>query len=392
MTTEKKKPPLIAHIIHRFGVGGLENGLVNLINSLPEDKYRHAIICLTESGEFENRIRQSGVPVYELHKREGNDFKVHWKLWRLLRRIKPAIVHTRNLSALESNIVAALARVPVRLHGEHGRDIYDLHGNNAKYQWLRRLCSPFIHCFIALSKDLERWLRDDVGISQGKITQLYNGVDTVRFTPKNSKESNERAVERFPPGFVSKEELIIGTVGRLEAVKDPLTLVKAFSLLLKNSSAHTPDVRLVLLGDGVLRPDIENFLDEQGIKQTVWLAGSRNDVPEILSQLDIFVLPSLGEGISNTILEAMACGLPVIATDVGGNPELVVEDDTGQLVPSSDPEAMAAALEQLAGDNELREKYSHAGRKRAENVFSLETMVDNYQAVYDKYLAAKGYS
>jgi len=379
--------PVIAHVIHRLNVGGLENGLVNLINNLPADKYRHTIICLTESTDFSQRIQRDDVEIYELHKRSGNDVKLYFKLWKLLRKLRPQIVHTRNLSALEATVVAALARVPIRIHGEHGRDIYDLDGANKKYQLLRRICSPFINKFITMSKDLENWLIKEVGISENKVVQLYNGVDTHLF---QTTVKDGVADSLLPQGFANKDSIIVGTVGRLEPVKDQLTLVKAFNLLLKKNPEWSDRLRLVILGDGVLRPEIESLLAEANTRNLVWLAGTRNDVPKLLHYLDIFVLPSLAEGISNTILEAMATSLPIIATNVGGNTELVVNECTGKLVPASDPDSMAKAILAYLEQPEVRSQHGKAGRQRVEDTFSLTGMLGRYEVVYDGLLQIRG--
>jgi hypothetical protein len=137
--------PLIAHVIRRLGTGGFENGLVNLLNHLPRDRYRHAIICLTDATSFGERIRCDDLDLYQMHKQEGKDFAIYPRLWKLFRQIKPAIEHSRNLAALDVQVPAWLAGVAVRIHGEHGRDIYDLHGDNQKYLMLRRLMRPLIH-------------------------------------------------------------------------------------------------------------------------------------------------------------------------------------------------------------------------------------------------------
>ena len=143
--------PLVAHVIHRLDVGGLENGLVNLINRIPTGRFRHAIICLTNYSAFRQRIQRSDVPVFALNKPPGNSPVLHFKLWRLLMQLRPDIVHTRNLGALEGALPAALAGVPVRIHGEHGHDVGDLGGGSRKYQWFRRALKPFVHQYIALS-------------------------------------------------------------------------------------------------------------------------------------------------------------------------------------------------------------------------------------------------
>lgn len=381
------KAPVIVHIIHRLNVGGLENGLVNLINHLPEEKYRHAIVCLTETSEFANRISRKDVKIYELHKRDGKDPIVYFRLWKLLRKIRPTIVHTRNIATLDMSVIAALAGVPIRIHGEHGRDIFDLHGKHKRYQKLRRLCAPFIHRFIAMSKDLEDWLEFDVGIKKEKTVQLYNGVDITRF---QSAASCKLQRNSMPPGFADSESIILGTVGRLEPVKDQLSLVHAFVELKRREPKLDRHLRLVLLGDGSLMHSIVELIEKFGIQDQVWLAGSQNNVQDILSEMDIFVLPSLGEGISNTILEAMACGLPVIATDVGGNPELVEKNITGELIPAAQPVVMAEAMQRYVNDQALVQSQGLAGRKRVETLFSLTRMVNDYLLVYDSLLSSNG--
>jgi len=209
----KPLPPLIVHIIYRLGIGGLENGLVNIINNLPEDSYRHAIICLADSTEFSQRIKRQDVIVHQLHKRPGQDWASFYAVYRLLKQWQPAIVHTRNLAAIEYQICALLAGVPYRVHGEHGWDVFDPDGSNVKYQWLRRGLGLIIHRFIPLSQYLQNYLLNRVGISSDKITRICNGVDTKTFYP--------RAGSRPIPDGCSlnlHEKLVIGTVGRMHGV------------------------------------------------------------------------------------------------------------------------------------------------------------------------------
>ncbi len=370
--------PLVAHIIFRLDIGGLENGLVNLINHMPEDRYRHAIICLKDYTDFHLRIHRKDIPVFALNKAEGKDIHLYIRLWHLLRELKPHIVHTRNLAALDCQFVAALAGVHARVHGEHGWDMVDLHGSNLKYNLLRRICRPLIKRYIPLSRDLEYWLRNKVAVPKHKICRIYNGVDTQRFYPaSNGRDSLPET------NFAQPDSFVIGTVGRMHAVKDQLTLVRAFILLRRFSTEICTRLRLVLAGDGPLREQARALLEYAGATDGVWLAGSRDDVPQIMRGLDVFVLPSLNEGISNTILEAMACGLPVVATRVGGNPELVVGGQTGMLVPPSNPKAIAEVLLGYFRDKATRRSHGQAGHNRVKREFSLEAMVSHYMAVYD---------
>jgi sugar transferase (PEP-CTERM/EpsH1 system associated) len=379
------QPPLVAHIIHRLDVGGLENGLVNIINHTPENRYRHVIICITDyNPAFRARIRHEGVECYALHKREGKDFGVYLRLWRLLRQLRPEIVHTRNLSALEAQLPAALAGVPGRVHGEHGRDVHDIDGTNRKYNLLRRAFRPLVDRYIPLSRDLEQWLRNQVEVPGKKIVHICNGVDSELFHPAQSGR------ELLPlEGFADKDSIVIGTLGRMQTVKDQLTLVRAFLLLLERLPGARERLRLVLIGDGPLRAEAQELLRQAGALDLCWLPGSRDDTPHLLRCLDIFVLPSLAEGISNTILESMASGLPVLATRVGGNPELVKETHTGTLVPPNNAQAMADALQSYIEDPQMMRRHGAEGRQRVEQEFSLTHMVERYMAVYDALLLEK---
>ncbi|PYV91326.1 MAG: TIGR03088 family PEP-CTERM/XrtA system glycosyltransferase [Acidobacteria bacterium] len=379
----KKQPPLIAHVIFQFSVGGLENGLVNLINHMPAERYRHAIVCLTDYSHFRNRIQRADVAVIALHKREGWDFGVHARLWQALRKLRPAIVHTRNLPCLECQVSAAMARVPGRVHGEHGRDVYDLDGSNLKYNLLRRVVRPVVDHYIAVSSDLADWLVRIVGARADRLTQIYNGVDSRRFHPRAAPRNS------FGHGFCSERKFVIGSVGRMQAVKDQLTLVRAFLGLLETVRDARKRLRLVVVGDGPLREESQKLLSAAGAEHLAWLPGERQDIPEMMRALDLFVLPSLAEGISNTILEAMASGLPVVATRVGGNPELVEEGLTGMLVPPADPVALAGAVRTYLVDQGKLARHGQAGRKRAETRFSIDAMVNGYMTVYDAVLTSK---
>ena len=374
------KPPLIAHILYRFAVGGLENGVVNLINRIPEDHYRHVIISLTDSTDFKQRLNNKDVKIYCLNKKPGHDIGLYFRLWKLLRKLNPDITHTRNLAALEMVAISMMAGVKRRVHSEHGWGMSDLNGANRKYRLLRKMMSMIVHRYIGLSKHIVNYLHQDAGIPMFKLTQIYNGVDADRF---NLDVKLKPDFSAFPIGFIKQDSILIGTVGRMEPVKDQLTLVDAFIQLVKQSDQHKEKLRLVLIGDGELKPQAQAKLDEAGLSEQAWLPGSRDDVNSLMNCMDIFVLPSRNEGISNTILEAMATGLPVVATRVGGNPELVVDGETGILVPSGDAQKMMQALSIYVDNEEKRQSDGQAARQLIAKRFRLEHMVDNYLSVYD---------
>ena len=371
--------PLVAHVIYRLQTGGLENGLVNLIDRLPPERFRHAVICLTGATGFAARLRRPDVPIVELGKREGNDPLMLWRLWRLFRRLRPAVVHTRNLAALEAQLPAALAGVPCRIHGEHGWDVHDPEGRSRRYRIVRRLYRPFVHRYVTVSGHLRRYLVEAVGVAPEAVEAICNGVDTGRFRPGRDRGA-------LPPGFAGEGDVVFGWVGRMAEIKDPVLLARAFVRARRAGGEAAARMRLVLVGEGDERAAVERALAEGGAREAAWLAGARDDVPALMRAFDVFVLPSRAEGISNTILEAMATGLPVIATRVGGNPELVEEAVTGTLVPPGDVDALAAALLRYAGDAALRGEQGRAARERAELRFGIERMVRRYESLYGRLL------
>jgi sugar transferase (PEP-CTERM/EpsH1 system associated) len=378
--------PLIVHVVYRFGVGGLENGVVNLINRLPVDRWRHAIISLTDvSAEFARRIQRTDVDVIALQRGPGHLVRDYPRLYRLFGRLAPAIVHTRNLAALEAVVPAWASRVPVRIHGEHGWDMQDPGGKRTRYRMVRRLYQPFVTRYVALSQHLESYLERAVGIGSDKIEQIYNGVDTERFV-------RARGARVAIPGcpFDPARHWLVGTVGRMERVKDPINLAQAFIHALALQPAATERMRLVMVGDGALRKEVGQVVEAAGVGDRVWFAGERSDVADVMRGLDCFALPSLAEGVSNTILEAMATGLPIVATRAGGNAELIEPGVTGTLVPIADSEALAQAVLGYYNDESLARRDGNAARYAAERRYSLARMVQDYETMYERALAQAG--
>jgi len=373
--------PLVVHVIHRLATGGLENGLVNLINRTPPGHYRHAVVCLADAGPFAHRITRDGVTIVSLNRGPGHSFKLYWRLWSVLRGLRPSVVHTRNLAALEGQVPAFFVAGARRVHGEHGRDMFDLHGANRKYNLLRRAIRPLVQRYIAVSKDLASWLVTTVGVRPEQVRHIYNGVAQDIFHPG----CGERP-DLAPSEFLPSDALVVGTVGRLAQVKDQATLVRAFAAALRHKPEWKARLRLVIVGEGPMRSELESCVRDEGVEERVWLAGDRDDVPNLLRMMDIFVLPSLGEGISNTILEAMASGLPLIATRVGGNPELVDEGINGQLVPPADADALTRAICVYAEDAALVRRHGQAGLAKVTECFGWDRCVESYLSVYDELL------
>lgn len=372
--------PIVVHIIYRLSIGGLETVLTDFINNCDENRFKNIIICLTDSTDFKKRLIQE-IPIYELHKKDGKDLNIFFILLRMLRRIKPAIVHTYNIGTLEYQLAALLAGVKGRVHAEHGRDFSDPDGTNWKYNLLRKLFKRIVTNWITVSHDLQNWLSSVLGISSKKIHLIYNGVDTKRFSPEN-----------IPPpdltDFINsntRSTTVIGTVGRLDPVKNHALLIESFNQIIQQYGEKN-EIRLIIIGDGPLLSPLKQLAIEKKLSELIWFPGARNDIPSLLAAFDLFVLPSIAEGTPMTILEAMATELPVVATDVGGLAEIVSQGRTGTLVPSNNVQALSQAIELYITNNKLGNEHGKQGRESIVNNFSIEKMTQQYCSLYDTVL------
>ncbi len=371
--------PLVVHVIHHLYIGGMENGLVNLLNRLPQDQFDHAVVCIEDASDFQARIERDDIEIYSMYRSRHGQWGLRWQLFQLFRRLKPTIVHTRGISGLDALAPALLAGVKVRVHGEHGRDVDDLDGTALKPALLRLLHAPLVSHYVAVSKDLASYLVDRVRVSERRISQIYNGVDTQRFSI-----DRQSARLAMPPGFADPDLFVVGTVGRLQAVKNQATLIRAFAEL----SARTQEAdrcRLVIVGDGPKREELAALVAELGISERVLLAGASDEVPRFLAAMDLFVLPSLAEGISNTLLEAMSCGVAVAASAVGGNVEILEPGQSGTLFAPTDVDELTNILQSYVLDRERTARLGEAARARAVAAHDLGGMVDEYRELYLRY-------
>lgn len=378
-------PPLIVHVLHALHIGGMENGLVNLVNHLPAERFRHLIVCVEDfSPAFRARITRPDVEVLALERSRIGVWALRRRLYALCRAHRPALVHTRNLSGLDAQLPARLAGVPC-VHSEHGWDIDNLQGRAFKPLLLRRLHRPLARRYLAVSRDLARFLVDAVGIPPARVVCQPNGVDAERFAPVPSP-----ARSCLPAPLRNPARVIFGTVGRLQAVKDQATLIRAFAHLVAQGSGPTPG--LVLVGDGPLRGELQQLVASLNLGEAVFFAGPSDRVPELMQAMDVFVLPSLNEGISNTLLEAMATGLPVLATRVGGNGELFEAGREGEFFSPEDVTGLAGLMHATAADSARRAAYGRAARTRVEAQFSLPRMMAGYARFYAEALGSEGQS
>jgi sugar transferase (PEP-CTERM/EpsH1 system associated) len=368
-TSSTDHAPLICHVVHRFDVGGLENGVVNLINGLSAQRWRHIVVALTESTDFADRIQHADVRCLSLNKRPGKDLPAYARLYRLFRQLQPDIVHTRNLGTLDCHAVAWMAGVRGRVHGEHGWDVDDPDGNAMRYRLMRRAVGSLVQRFVAVSQEIEQWLVQDVGLPESKVVRICNGVDTEGFRPAAQSADRDRP-------------LTFGTVTRFSEIKDPFNTLEAFLAARAEVRRRGGRIKLIMVGDGPLLGAVKEKVRSAHAHDDICFPGKRHDVENWLRRLDVFVLGSRREGISNTILEAMAAGLPVVATRTGGNLELVSNGCTGILVPPESSDALAKALLSYVVDPLSMRRHGANARQRAVEQYSIDRMISNYDELY----------
>lgn len=361
----------IQHVLLSLRPGGLENGVVNVINRLDRDRFRSSVTCLQEAGAFAARLRGSDVAVHAMGLRPGNDLALPLRLARLFRRTRTDLVHTRNAEAFFYGLLAAkLAGVRRVVHSEHGRALPDTPRRMAAQRFLLR----FTDAAFAVSQQLRRDLMTHLGVPGDRFEVIHNGVDVTRIARA------DRASARGVLG-AAEGEIVVGSVGRLVPVKNYELLLRAFGRV---AAAASTSLRLVLVGDGSERARLESVAAACGIGPRTAFLGHRDDVADLFAGLDVFVLPSLSEGMSNTMLEAMAAGVPVVASDVGGNREIVEDGRSGLLFASRDEAGLAERLKRLVEDPACRARLGEAGRDRVALEFSMGAMIRGYEALYDR--------
>lgn len=367
LNNEKQKTPIIVHLIYRLDIGGLERVMLNCIHQMQADNFKHIIISLTDANNFA-QDENNAIEVFCLGKKQGADLGIHLKLYQLLKQLKPAILHTYNLPTIEYHPISWLAGVKGHIHAEHGRDIGDPQGLNKKHNLLRKLMSYFIQSYICVSEDLHTWLINTVGISTKKALLIQNGINTERFNlPKKSNQEH-------------KNQLRFAIVARITPVKDHQNLLNALVLLQKEIGVENMPA-LAIVGDGAQRVQLEKFCQGNQLS-TVNFLGARDDIAEILANTDVFVLSSIAEGIPMTILEAMSAKTPIVATRVGGIPEVVVDGIEGFLVEKSNAKALAAALKRYIDQPELVIEHGNNAREKVLSNFNEKNMVQAYLTQY----------
>lgn len=343
--------------------------ICNLASSLDLERYR-PILCLFRSGWLQVRAEARGVRTYVIPTHGMTDWRWACQFKRLLEQEKVDLIHAHEFDAnTQGAFVAVLTGVPivVTVHGKNY--FWEKLRRRLAYRWVSRNAT-----MVAVSENLRQFIVEKVGVPRNQIKVLYNGVEVL---PQcDSVQVDQCRKELGLP----ENHRIVGVVGNLYPVKGHQYLIDSIPAVL----AKCPDTSFVFAGRGELEVELKAQVHRLGLDARVFFLGLREDIPRILSVLDVFVLPSLSEGLSMAILEAMIAGKAVIATDVGGNPELVVNGETGFLVPPRDSQALAVSLIALLMNKQLADQFGERGKRRAENQFSLRTMVCAYQLLYEE--------
>lgn len=366
----RSRPIKVLHILHAFSHGGLENGIANIINGSPPN-IEHELCLLTTAGEFIRRLKKP-VRYYELHKKPGNSLKIILQIRQIIRKSCADIVHTRNWGAFDGVFAAGFCPGVTLIHGEHGRDITDPYGLNRRRNMTRRIFSPRIRKFTAVSLDLAGWLHKEVGIPQEKIILIRNGVDTERFRPHRDEELRREL-------GISNDEFVIGTIGRLDPIKNHGGLIQAYTGL---AADHT-NARLVIAGDGPERKNLEAMAAQViGMKPPI-ITGYRSDVERFYGVFDLFVLNSFAEGMSNSLLEAMASEIPVACAPASANWEILAGGERGYILKEHTVEALIEALLCAMRQPDELHLLAECARLFVKQHHSLYRMISEYIALYE---------
>lgn len=349
--------------------GGKENGIVNLVNNTDDGIFENYIITFLKGGSLQKMVDPQRCKVVATGRKWGNDSTLPFKVARELRRYDIHSLHTHAWSTLIEGFAGAkIARTPILIHGEHGT----MKDDSLKHKLIQRFIWDRFDRILSVSKVLSDRLADRIGYPREKIHTLVNGVNLDKFVDHSHRGDYKKRIE-LPEGTP-----VFGSVGRLVEVKNYPLLLRAA----KRVIAQIPQAKLLLVGAGPLYPETKAMIRDLEIGDNTIFLRWRKNIPDYIRAMDVFILPSYSEGMSNTILESMACSRAVVATDVGGNPELVSDRKTGLLVPSDDDEQMAAAIIDLLQNTEKRQAFAAAGRAKVEARFTFRQMIRRYENLY----------
>jgi sugar transferase (PEP-CTERM/EpsH1 system associated) len=378
------KPIRIMHIVDSLGKGGLENGLVNLIQRMDARQFQHVVYTVRSLGPNAARIPHDRVQVVCLAKKQTDSSFHVPALAHAIREVKPDIVHSRNWAAIEAVIAGRWVRSCALVHSEHGFQSDANATEPRRRTWFRRLAFELADRVLSVSYQLREVLARRTGFPKDRITVIHNGVDHQRFLPDPAGRARVRAELGL-----SADEFCVGCVGNLFPVKDHMTLLRAAAGLAEACQKW----RLLVIGEGPELANLQEFVNAHAAWKTkIAFLGLSDRVPELLRAMDVYVLPSINEGISNGLLEAMATGLPVVATATGGNPEVVVDGESGMLFPVGHFQQLSEQLLLLRARKEVSARLGQKALARVRQDFSIDSMVRKYELLYESLAPGGGAS
>jgi sugar transferase (PEP-CTERM/EpsH1 system associated) len=374
----------VLHVVNRLDVGGTEAGILKVMSGLDDFEFTHAICTARGHNPAYAEQQASEKTIFDASM-NGDKFQFMVRSFvKIMKTYRPHIVHSRNWGAIEAVFAARLAGVPVAIHSEHGYELDMLNGLPLRRRLVRRAAYGLADAVFTVSSDLRAYHARQVWTSPSRIRVLANGVDSQRFAPSAERKAASRAGLGLPG-----TSIVVGSVGRLVPIKGHAGLLDAAEVLLKRGV----DLSVVLVGDGSELDHLRSKVTASPYLSTrVHFLGASRNVANALNAMDVFVLPSISEGMSNTLLEAMSAGLPVVATRVGGNPELIENESSGLLFSVGNIRELAAHLENLAANREYRESLGTGARARILANYSLESMLERYRNLYKELAARKGVS
>ncbi len=375
----------IAFVVHSLRPGGIERSVTRIVNGLPSDRYSPVIICLDRSGDAAQWLGRP-VEIIELKKRPGNDLGIFRRLWTALRKGGFDIVQSHNWGTLvETSVARKFAKVPVHIHAERGTVLGRVEAGGLRHHARAKVMAAMlkrVNGVMSNAHSVAARVEQRSGYKRERIKIIPNGVSAP---DKQALELGRKQVRRELG--IQSDQVVFGSVGRLAHVKGFDIAVRAFVEL----SDSGPSCHLLLVGDGSERETIEKLLPDER-RQRVHFVGHQSDTWPYLAAMDVYFNSSRSEGMSQSVVEAMACGLPIIATDVGDSRTLVVgaDDECGVVVEPESVDAIRNAMVNLSEDTSIREQLGVAAKRNHNRSYSEDVFIETLDAYYKEGLNAVG--
>lgn len=360
----------VLYFNHSMAIGGIETMIVDFARMARAAGWSPEVAVMQAGGALEVKLRAMGVPVHSLEKRDGIDWRLPGRLAKLMRERKVAVLHTNNYSAWLYGVAARATVQAIHVHSEHSQE------RGFRRRTIEAVLSRFTHHVVAVSKDVEEYLRGIAGLRTRCVTTIANGINNSRFQQDADRRRQVRANLGWDESLV-----VFGIVARLAPIKNHTMLLQAFAAL---DTEVRKGARLLIVGDGAERQRLVTLARDLAIESDLSFTGARHDTEALLNAMDAYVLCSLNEGMNLTLLEAMSSGLPCIATRVGGNPELVIDGETGLLVDSGNVQQLCEAMTRLYREAPLRSRFALAARRRAVDSFDETQTFSKYERLYSR--------